>query len=593
MRPTKRFQPVTRIASGSQTPYPRSMNKTTLRRFLVIGSLTILLGSSEAFAAYSRPIAKQGVTDLDYTPSGVSVEQRYAALTKLGIGLKIYNYFWAAIENVGIASTASPMRCPGGTTLVPSSTQVQSSKGYHRFHCYNTQAIANFDAMLAQDMKHKIQSIAVMFNTPAIYRTRGCVASAEGIDVGCVPDDNHLDDYEDYVNFLADHYDGKNPKAGKISHFIVWNEVGSGTWFNMSPSIDVNHSITDPALVKKWVNKYVDMFTRSAKAVRRHSPDSLIEVSLDVNFVANQPNDGGQHAPNIGGKTILDGMWEQIGTRRGWAVAVHPYFDPEVNYGPNILNFAGLPTLADYQRQQLIAHGTHNPDDAQQALMLASEQGWFNIPLSQRAGNICKAHRIAMATPNLIGTTHNFFQGRSPADDGEALIPFSAGELLQGAGNLPTYQAYLSTGPKVWGQTSNHYCCQQYRLGCDSRPGAPPVVRPTPNVIGQVDNILSENGHQVLRGWACNVGDPDPIGVQLFIKGPAGSGQFITGGTADHPSEPDIATACDAKGTAYRFEFDLSALQRTNPNASLYVHGISSSGGSNNLLSGSGSLHVP
>ena len=563
---------------------------------LILGPLLLALAcafpSEPAAATYRAPTAKQGVTDLDYAPK-IPLAQRYAALDELAFGLKIYNYFWAALENSNILSTADPLTCPGGTTRVPADPETKTAKGYFRYHCYNAAAIRQFDAMFALDRQHGMQTMVVLFNTPAMYRDPGCVASAEGLDVGCVPTDGHLDDYEDYVNFLADRYDGRDPAVGKISHFIVWNEVDSGTWFNLSPKIDVNHSLFDARQVQQWVDAYVGLFSRSARAVRRHSSDSLIEVSLDLHFIFNQARDGGRHTPIIGGKTILDGMWAQIGTRQDWSVAVHPYAEPAMALSPNELNFRNLPTLSAYQRQQLLDHGSHTPEAAQQYLMVASEQGWFDVPLSKRAGNLCKAHDLVMGMPNVLGTTHYFFQSRRPSDDHLAFIPFAAGEHLEDAAQLPTYQAYLATRPQIWGKSSDHYCCQQYTLGCDSRPGVPRVVRPRPRVRGNIDEVAWRNGRPVLRGWACDVGDPDSIYVHLYVNGPAGSGQFVSSKLASVASEPGVAAACQSHGTNLRFELDLSALRTSSPNALLYVHGISGSGGANNLLDRSGALHVP
>ncbi len=556
--------------------------------------LFLLASAAPASAAptYKMPVAKQGLTDYNYTPN-IPLAQRYAALAPLGVGLKTYNLFWAALESTSIASTPMPMRCPGGTTQVPASVSAQKAQGYNRFHCYNTQAIANFDALLALDQKAGIQSIAVLFNTPAIYRTPGCVASADGLDVGCAPDPSHLDDYEDYVNFLASHYDGSGT-FGKISHFIVWNEVSNGSWFNLSPAVDVQHAFVDASTSAMWVNRYVALFDRSARAVKRNVSDALVHVSLNLHFLPPAAQAGAAGTPDIGGKTILDGMWAQIGRRYGWSVAVHPYYEPWVDYGPGVLNFRGLPTLANYQRTQLLTRGVQDPNSAQHAKILASEQGWFDVPLSQRAGNVCKAHQIVMSMPTVIGTTHNFFQSRSPADDIETMIPFAAGEALDGnVAQYPTYQAYLSTRPDVWGARNDHYCCKNYYVGCSTNPNTPPPVAPTPKVIGSVDGILQTSGRTLLHGWACNVGDPDAIFIHLYLGGPAGTGQFFGQFTPSVPSEPAVAAACQTQGSLYRFEVDLSGFLASNPGAKVYVHGISSTGGSNELIANSGLYALP
>ena len=160
----------------------------------------------------------------------------------------------------------------------------------------------------------------------------------------------------DYVNFLASRYNGG--ANGKLYHFIVWNEVASGAWFDYSPSIETNAPVTDPAVQGRWIDKYVDMLMRTRKAVNRHTPSSLVEVSLDFLFTSGGMNANKAH---IGGKTILDGVWARVGISDNWSIAIHPYGDPaDADQGPNVINFFGLRYLTQYQEQQLSMRGCHS-----------------------------------------------------------------------------------------------------------------------------------------------------------------------------------------------------------------------------------------
>ncbi len=171
-------------------------------------------------AGYQFPSAKQGVTDYMYTPSGSStMHDRYAALAGLELGLKIYNLFWSSIEST-VAGSSTPLQCPAGTMMVPGSAADMQSQGYHAYHCYNTGAVSMFDTMLQLDQQNGFQSAVVMWSAPAFYRVPGC----EGFDNGgyteyggCVPNDGAMDNYEDYVNFLASRYNGGS--NGKILPF--------------------------------------------------------------------------------------------------------------------------------------------------------------------------------------------------------------------------------------------------------------------------------------------------------------------------------------------------------------------------------------
>lgn len=44
--------------------------------------------------------------------------------------------------------------------------------------------------------------------------------------------DEHMDDYEDYVRFLVQRW-----SVTSLKHFVVWNEVASAGWMDMSPFI--------------------------------------------------------------------------------------------------------------------------------------------------------------------------------------------------------------------------------------------------------------------------------------------------------------------------------------------------------------------
>lgn len=412
-----------------------------------------------SMAAYQFPAAKQGVTDYTYSPQdGHSMEERYQMLNNFGLGIKIYNLFWSTLEST-VASSTSPLNCPSGTVMVPASAS--DMLGFHQFHCYNQAAMSMFDTMLALDQKYNFQSAAVIWSAPEFYRAQGCLGFDNGGYTeygGCLPNDGVMDQYEDYINFLANRYNGR--EQGRLVHFIIWNEVASGGWFDYSPVINTNQPVTDDSVKAQWVNKYVDLLTRAHTAVTRWVPDSLVHVSLDMLFESGGMNGAKSH---IGGKTLLDGVWQKVGNKFSWSVAIHPYGEPDQDQGAGVINFYGLRYLTDYQRQKLQAVGAQ---DGPQMYLLCSEQGWFNVPLENRADNMCKAHNIIQGMSNVIGTTHNYFEATSDSQDGTALIPHAGGFLIANGANFPTYLAYISTGSKTWGQRDDHYCCQRLKLGC-------------------------------------------------------------------------------------------------------------------------------
>ena len=49
---------------------------------------------------------------------------------------------------------------------------------------------------------------------------------------------------------FAEHY---SSERGYFSHYIIWNEVASGDWFDASPLFDSRHAVSD-ADTKLWLD---------------------------------------------------------------------------------------------------------------------------------------------------------------------------------------------------------------------------------------------------------------------------------------------------------------------------------------------------
>jgi RHS repeat-associated protein len=110
-------------------------------------------------------------------------------------------------------------------------------------------------------------------------------------------------------------------------------------------------------------------------------------------------------------------------------------------------------------------------------------------------------------------------------------------------------------------------------------------------VLGNVDGVSSGG---IITGWSCSSYLSQSIPVHLYFGGPAGSGTFIGSYQADQSSEPAMASACGVGSGSYRYRIALSDTQRIQYGGkTIYIHGISPVGGSNNLLGGSGNFAVP
>lgn len=438
-------------------------------------------------ADYVPPSSKEGVTDILYDAPSSIQDARYARFRQMGLGYKEYNLFWSRIESGTVPSSAAPVACPAGTFMAPASEAERVTWGFHKFRCLTTAEVTLFDQLLMRDAASGLQSGAVLWSTPPAYRYPGCQGlnfGATSIADGCVPRDDAMDDYEDYVNFLANRYSGR-AGYGKLSHLIVWNENASAVWFNYSPVVPMR-GVLSAADQNKWIAKYAQMVARTHDAAQRNTTGVMIDVSTDLfwlppRITATQPS-------HIGNKNLIDGLWQNLGARYSWSVAVHPYGNLDVVPAAGRYSFLNIETVAQYQAGQLQAQGLPTTSfKYPQAYLIASEQGWpQSIGIAKQAKFICQAQALSLQVPTLLTQAHNYFHSNEPqeATAGSSnqgafygLIPFAAPTDLSTLEQYPTGLAYLATSPAVWGQNSTNYCCQQAGVGCRTVPGAQAVYR--------------------------------------------------------------------------------------------------------------------
>jgi len=154
-----------------------------------------------------------------------------------------------------------------------------------------------------------------------------------------------------------------------------------------------------------------------------------------------------------------------------------------------------------------------------------------------------------------------------------------------------TYYAYASNGQLMWeydggAATGTSYIYLGKKLVAARKAS-------TSSVLGTIESV-STGANAAIVGWACASGLASPIDVHLYVGGPAGTGTMLGAFTANQASEQAIQDACHSTGTLHRFSIPLTEDQRAQyAGQSIYLHGISLSGGDNTLLSGSGSFVVP
>jgi hypothetical protein len=118
-------------------------------------------------------------------------------------------------------------------------------------------------------------------------------------------------------------------------------------------------------------------------------------------------------------------------------------------------------------------------------------------------------------------------------------------------------------------------------------------------VTGVIDGVAFEGDQYYVHGWACQEGNRDSIGVNIYADHPAGGtppGTYVMAGTANLDNEPAVDREChDANGGKHRFRIALpNQLLRTFQGKKLFVHGIALVGNVENAaLAGSGKFAFP
>ncbi len=529
---------------------------------------------------YTPPGSKEGASDQYYDPSLPNIDEvmtrRYSKQRNMGLGFKQYNVWWSTYEsapanpvpnpavNAGnlpytIPSSLNPMSCPAGYAQYPATAAQKQTYGFHRYRCLNQELMSNLaEHFLNPDAEYGLESVAVIWSAPAIYEMPGCLGGPAGtvsgttghvvgwMMDGCVPGVNSklgydtMDDFEDFIRVLSlfntpQYNPALKGTLGKISHYIIWNENASGTWFDFSavtnpkaavkfnemiatpdgaqaftnllatgklptigvPNFTALNSVASPLgtsdanakMVKAWLDKYADMITRAASAVSAQS-GAMVYASIDGVWLP--PKNG--IMPNIpsgrthlGEKTLVDGLWSRLGTKVNWSLAVHPYGDPDLPIAgetfttnpktSGFFNFGNLSMVAAYQASQLTKL-PHPANSYPQDYLIASEQVVFdmsNTDPNYHAKKLCEVHSIAMGMPTLIGVDHNYFAALVPADNYFTPISTLAGVDFSHLDFTEGGQAYESMNPNVWGTTNNNYCCSHFNYGCAPSQPAPPT----------------------------------------------------------------------------------------------------------------------
>lgn len=174
--------------------------------------------------------------------------------------------------------------------------------------------------------------------------------------------------------FLAQRYDGSNPDHGKISNWIIGNEINNQQW-NYIGDMDVH----------RYARVYEKGFRLFYTAIKSTSANDRVYFSLDYHWNADAQKNG---KSKYGGKEIVD-HFNSVVERKGnisWGLAYHPYpfpmTEPEFwddkatglltdEFSSPVISFINLSVLTDYFNQEALKAPSGHVRD-----IILTEQGF-------------------------------------------------------------------------------------------------------------------------------------------------------------------------------------------------------------------------
>lgn len=202
---------------------------------------------------------------------------------------------------------------------------------------------------------------------------------------------NGLDQTRAIASFLAERYNGANPNHGKISNWIIGNEINNQQW-NYVGEKDIT----------SYVQAYQDAFRVFYTAIKSTSANDRVYYSLDYNW-----NNEIDNKLKYGGRAIVD-TFNSIANDQGqmdWGLSYHPYpcpmTEPEFwdddqtglitnDFNSPVINFKNLTTLTDYMAQDALKSPT-----GQVRHIILTEQGF--TATSPTRGNVAQIQAAAYA----------------------------------------------------------------------------------------------------------------------------------------------------------------------------------------------------
>lgn len=196
------------------------------------------------------------------------------------------------------------------------------------------------------------------------------------------------------ASFLADRYSGGTGSKGKVSNWIIGNEINNNQVWNYVGEMSV----------ETYVKEYEKAFRVFYTAIKSINKNDRVYFSTDFNW-----NDKAKNNLNYSAKDIIDIFNANVraGGQMDWGLAYHPYSIPltepefwdddqtgliQYNADSNVINFKNLSVLTDYFQQPgfLMTNGEVRP-------IILSEQGFTSESLTRGKDTDTQAAAVAYA----------------------------------------------------------------------------------------------------------------------------------------------------------------------------------------------------
>lgn len=114
-------------------------------------------------------------------------------------------------------------------------------------------------------------------------------------------------------------------------------------------------------------------------------------------------------------------------------------------------------------------------------------------------------------------------------------------------------------------------------------------------VHGHIDTVSTNSAGTFVNGWACDFSKDAQIDLKVYLGGAQATGVLVASGKADMTSEAGVSFACgDASMASHRFRIQSpNNILTRYPGETVYVYGVSSSGGQSRDLGRSGIVKLP